>query len=621
MAEPVLSCKGLTFRYRSEDAPVFSNLSLTVSRGEAALLMGPSGCGKSTLAYCLAGLYPEYGGELEGEILLKGKPLSQFGPAARSQAVSILFQNPDNQFCMDRVDHEILFALENINYSGDLRARTRELLTMVGLEQVETAPIYTLSGGTKQKLALATALATGADTLILDEPFANLDPGACGKLSALLEQLNRQGITLLIVDHRPNWWRGFLSRIVLMEQEGDLDQGSIPPQRLDEYREEFSRLGLFLDDQWLAGHSPAPVPQPPGLAAKAEGLILYHGKKPFLRNLSFQLEKGSVTALIGGNGAGKTTLLTALAGAGRWKGNLWVQGKVGLVFQNPRFQFLTLTVENEVLVTLRAAEPQGEPEALKEKAAALLEEFGLLPWKKNSPYELSQGQQRRLALLSMLAGDRPLLLLDEPTYAQDERSTSFILSLLERRVSQGLTVLMATHDLALAKACANQILLLENGSLTPVEPQVLSARWPEGTADRSQKENVKSARKDPTERPAYRDNGNNRERRQIAPLGAVLSHKVKDSRGNGTVDLVLNKGHAVSQVAPGVQERENGAYHHARQGDRDKDSQKRAEPVTAVDARRILQLLRNGAEIVLQNQDGKGNSDRRVRQNRRKICI
>ena len=152
MAEPVLSCKGLTFRYRSEDAPVFSNLSLTVSRGEAVLLMGPSGCGKSTLAYCLAGLYPEYGGEMEGEILLKGKPLSQFGPAARSQAVSILFQNPDNQFCMDRVDHEILFALENINYSGDLRARTRELLTMVGLEQVETAPIYTLSGGTKQKL-------------------------------------------------------------------------------------------------------------------------------------------------------------------------------------------------------------------------------------------------------------------------------------------------------------------------------------------------------------------------------------------------------------------------------------------------------------------------------------
>ena len=92
-------------------------------------------------------------------------------------------------------------------------------------------------------------------------------------------------------------------------------------------------------------------------------------------------------------------------------------------------------------------------------------EFGLLEWKKQSPYALSQGQQRRLALLAMLAGDCPLMLLDEPTYAQDERSTRFILELLERRVSQGLTVVMATHDLALARACSNQVLLLEDGKL------------------------------------------------------------------------------------------------------------------------------------------------------------
>lgn len=437
--------------------------------------MGPSGCGKSTLAYCLAGLYPEYGGELEGEILLNGRPLAQYGPAERSQTASILFQNPDNQFCMGRVDHEILFALENINYSSDLRARMKELLDLVGLGSVETAPIYTLSGGTKQKLALATALATGAKLLILDEPFANLDPGACARLSSLLEKLNRQGMTLLIVDHRPQWWRGFLSRVVLMDKEGDLDQKSIPPEALDDYREEFSRLGLFLDDRWLAGRKPPSLPQPPGIIAKAEGITLYHDKKPFLKNLSFQLEKGSVTALVGGNGAGKTTLLTALAGAGRWKGKLEISGKVGLVFQNPRFQFLTLTVENEVLATLRAVCPGAPQKELEDKAAALLEEFGLLSWKKNSPYELSQGQQRRLALLSMLAGDRPLLLLDEPTYAQDQRSTCFILDLLERRVRQGLTVVMATHDLALAKTCANQILLLENGALTPVSPEEADA--------------------------------------------------------------------------------------------------------------------------------------------------
>ena len=122
------------------------------------------------------------------------------------------------------------------------------------------------------------------------------------------------------------------------------------------------------------------------------------------------------------------------------------------------------------MTTLRAT-GKGEEAALQREAEALLEEFGLLPWRKASPYALSQGQQRRLALLAMLAGDRPLLLLDEPTYAQDERSTRFILELLERRVAQGLTAVIATHDLALARACANRIYLMEDGALTPMSAE------------------------------------------------------------------------------------------------------------------------------------------------------
>jgi len=143
-----------------------------------------------------------------------------------------------------------------------------------------------------------------------------------------------------------------------------------------------------------------------------------------------------------------------------------VAGEAGLVFQNPRFQFLALTVEEEVLTTLRPLRPKGVD--LTNEAEALLEEFGLLSLRGASPYALSQGQQRRLALLSMLAGNRPLLLLDEPTYAQDRQATMQILSLLRRRLDQGLTVVMATHDLALAQCFANQILLLEEGALRPL---------------------------------------------------------------------------------------------------------------------------------------------------------
>ena len=113
--DEILTCKDLSFSYGMEEEKVFQQLSLSVKRGEVVLLMGPSGCGKSTLAYCLSGLYPQYSGEMSGEILLEGESLSSFGAAARSKKLSILFQNPDDQFCMSRVDQEVLFALENIN--------------------------------------------------------------------------------------------------------------------------------------------------------------------------------------------------------------------------------------------------------------------------------------------------------------------------------------------------------------------------------------------------------------------------------------------------------------------------------------------------------------------------
>lgn len=471
MSKPILSCRDLTFYYQKE--AVFRQVSFDIEAGEAVLLMGPSGCGKSSLSYCLSGLYPAYAGKLDGQILLEGTPLEEYPLAQRAQAVSILFQNPDDQFCMDRVDHEILFALENINYPGDLRERTRELLRLVGLEDVEHNLILTLSGGMKQKLALATALATGAKVLILDEPFANLDPGSCSDLSAKLAQLNRQGLTLFIVDHRPDYWLPFLSRIFLMDKSGALLPESILPQELQAHRALFRERGLFVDDSWLDGQSPSPLPQPEESMVQAKDLRLMQGKVTVAEHLNFSFPKGGITALVGKNGSGKTTLLTAIAGAGRCKGELVVNGAAGLVFQNPRFQFLSLTVEDEVLTTLRALDPKADDASLRPKAQALLEEFDLLAWRKHSPYELSQGQQRRLALLAMLAGNRPLLLLDEPTYAQDERATEFIMELLCRRVAQGLTAVIATHDLALARCFANRIYLLEGGTMQQLSPEQL----------------------------------------------------------------------------------------------------------------------------------------------------
>ena len=468
---PALSCRGLTFRYAEGETPVFSDISLSVQPGETLLVMGPSGCGKSTLAYCLAGLYPDYAGVLEGSVEVEGRPIDRMGPQERSRAVSILFQNPDNQFCMDTVLHEVLFALENVDCPGDLDARAHELLELAGLDGYARSPIHTLSGGTKQKLALVTALATGARTLVLDEPFANLDPLSCRRLAGELERLKRRGVTLVVVDHKPGWWLPFCSRIIFMERKGNLDELAFSPAEAPARREAFAARGLFLGSDWLRGVHPPHLAGDASAALEARDLTVRHGRTPFLSGLSLALPRGSVTSLVGECGSGKSTLLTALAGAARFSGSVESAGRVGLVFQNPRFQFLALTVSDEVLITLRASRPGVPDEQLVPVAHGLLEEFGLDARAQASPYELSQGQQRRLALLAMLAADCDVLLLDEPTYAQDERSTRFILELLMKRVERGLAVLVATHDVELARAISNQVLLLEDGSLRALSPQ------------------------------------------------------------------------------------------------------------------------------------------------------
>lgn len=463
---PALEARDLTFCYAEGEDPVFEGVSLSVAAGEAVLMMGPSGCGKSTLAYCLAGLYPDYAGELSGRVLAGGRDVRELGPQERSHLVTMLFQNPDNQFCMDTVEREVLFALENVDWPGDLRARANELLGLVGLSGRAGEKIDALSGGTKQKLALCTALACGARALVLDEPFANLDPLACRDLARLLAQVvRREQVALVVVDHRPGWWLSLVDRIALMEPAGSLDERSFAPGELARRTGELRGRGLFVDDSWLDGYAPVDVPSDAPVAIRARGLSVRPGRRgpKVLAGIDLEVPRGSVCALVGECGSGKTTLLTALAGEGRCRGELSVNGRLGLVFQNPRLQFLALTVAEEVMVTLRAAHPKAPDGELSPQVDGLLAEFSLAGLGDRSPYELSQGRQRRLALLAMLAGDQDVLLLDEPTYAQDERSTRRALDTIMARVAKGLTVVMATHDLALARAVSNQVFLLEKG--------------------------------------------------------------------------------------------------------------------------------------------------------------
>ena len=463
----MIDCRQLNFSYGGNREPVLKNVSLTVDRGEALILMGPSGCGKSTLAYCLAGLYPEYAGKITGEILLDGKKLGELTPNLRSRKVSIMFQNPDDQFCMDRVDREILFALENINYSGDMHKRMRNVLALTGIPELERARVGQLSGGTKQKVALAAALAigdTGESLLILDEPFANIDQEAGWEIAAKLKELAKNtGLSLLIIDHKLDYWKDMVSRIVIMDRDGCIVEDHIQPGQLTMYRGLFEELGIFYQESYERVSSKAPSKDEAAIIA--EDMSVSRGKEKIIHSVSLKVQKGGITAVMGKSGSGKTTMLWALAGLLPHKGRLTLCGRVGVVFQNPGYQFLTQQVLDEVLYTLKAGSPDEEDCRLEEKAWDWLREFGLEKYGKISPYMLSQGQQRRLAVLSMLAGEQEILLLDEPTYAQDERATRFIMKRLAERAAGGLTVIIATHDRALAAAYAHEIIWLDKGEV------------------------------------------------------------------------------------------------------------------------------------------------------------
>src|SRR4051794_34512715 len=154
-----IEAEGLGFSY--EDREIFTDLTFSVDKNQSLLFLGPSGSGKSTLAFCLNKLYPEaVDGVLKGSIFFEGKKLDDFKPGELNQKIGIVFQDPESQFCMLTVEEEVAFGLENFHKPQlEMEAKIDHALSLVGLQAEKKTVIHTLSGGQKQKLALACVLA------------------------------------------------------------------------------------------------------------------------------------------------------------------------------------------------------------------------------------------------------------------------------------------------------------------------------------------------------------------------------------------------------------------------------------------------------------------------------
>ena len=501
----------VTVRYPYARRAAVGPVSLAVRPGERMLVLGPSGSGKSTLLLTLTGIVPQsVPAAVTGHVRLDGRCVADRSPAGWADTVAQFFQDADRTLTGLCVEDEIAFALENRAMPDDEIARRVEAaMAQVGLPaHWRTRRTSTLSGGEKQLVALAATLVAEAPIFVADEPTASLAPAAANRAYDLLLQTGGEQ-AVLIVDHRLDAMIEAVDRVAVIGDDGALiAQGAPAPlfrahgDRLDSqgiWTPLASRLDRALRKVGLAPPTAplrletllahldasdgacrararavladvaAPLGPPTRSPCRPVAALAGADCAPLfgpvvLRDISMELRAGEVVGLIGANGAGKSTLGATLAGLLRLKGGTRTGPPGAIAFQNPESQLLEASVREEIAAAL----PGGGDAA---RIGAIAERWSLAGVLPQHPYELSQGQKRRLTLACLTATDRwPLLVLDEPTSGLDARGADMIARAVDDLASQGRAVAIVTHDMAFALAVCDRIVLLAGGGIAAQGP-------------------------------------------------------------------------------------------------------------------------------------------------------
>ncbi|NFD77158.1 ABC transporter ATP-binding protein [Clostridium botulinum] len=460
----MLEIKNLNLSFQ-ENYNVFKDINIKVKKNRVTLLTGKSGCGKSSLLMCITGVIPDIiEGNITGEIIYKGKNIENKGVKAVSGEIAYMFQDPDSQLCTFTVEDEIAFGLENIKMEPSHMDNTIDkVLKLTGISHLKKRQLNYLSGGEKQKVALASILALDPEVILMDEPTANLDPKSTIEIINLIRNLrDKFGKTILIVEHKINEFSEIIDDVIWFEREQakNIDKESF----IESYKNKYC-LPTGNKNQLNAEK-----------VLEAKGIYFSYDKNiSVLNNVNFSLHKGEIAAIVGPNGAGKSTLSKILMGLLKpEKGAILVKGTnikninpkdlgehMGLVFQNPEHQFIKMTVEKEMALSLEIRKQC--PEVIKDTVDSYLSMFDLDKHRLSNPFSLSQGQKRRLSTASMMINGQSILILDEPTYGQDRTNLNELINLLYKINSEGTSILMITHDMDMVLNCCDRVIQLENG--------------------------------------------------------------------------------------------------------------------------------------------------------------
>lgn len=486
----LFTIKDLSFAYSREELAL-EDCSLSVQEGELVLLLGSSGSGKTTF---LKQLKPQLtpSGYRKGEVLYCGMPLSQVPAEQSAMEIGYLFQNPEHQIVTDKVWHEMAFGMENRGFcQREMELKMGEISSYFGIQEWFHSRVEELSGGQKQILNLAAILTMGPKVILLDEPTSQLDPIATRRFLQMLRQIKEElGITILLSEHHIEEVFHMADKIAVLEQGkltyfGAAREGTqtLWQQNRQDLLPVSARVAFSLNSgqkekflppltvgearRWLqkkeftySGSRKETLGQAGGKKERAiylrEVYFRYERQEPdVLQHLSLKVSQGECFGILGGNGTGKTTLLRLLGGDVKpYAGKVKKNGVTAYLPQNPQSMFSRESVEEE----LEGMEPER------------MTQFHMTSLMSRHPYDLSGGEQQRLALLLLLKREPDILLLDEPTKGLDEEAKQALQVLFAELQREGKTILIVSHDVEFVAQCTDRCGLLFDGQLMGTAP-------------------------------------------------------------------------------------------------------------------------------------------------------
>ena len=513
--EPIISFKNFGFKYKTQSSPTLFDINLDIYPGEKVLILGASGSGKSTLCNCINGLIPfSFEGDISGSLTVNGTETKKSSIFELSRSVGTVLQDSDAQFVGLSVGEDIAFAMENIMMPRkEMVPLVERNASIVGMEHFISHVPFELSGGQKQKVAIAGVFANDVKVLIFDEPLAALDPQMGMTAVSLIDDLAKdKERTILIIEHRLEdvLYRP-VDRIILMG--GGRIVADVTPDELLKsalLKENGIREPLYITAMKYAGcslegnknlcsledlefseeneaklktfftsdYTPLPANTAEPVIEFDQVSFSYDGKEKVLSDINFTVRKGERIAIIGKNGAGKSTAAKLLCGLIRpTEGKILLDGKdikplsvkeigekVSYVMQNPNQMLVKDIIREEVGLALQIrGKSEEEIKSTTEKVLKACNLYKMRNWPVDA---ISYGQKKRVTVASMIALNPEILVLDEPTAGQDYRSYTDIMNFVNMLNQEyGITILFITHDMHLAIENTERAIVFSDGKL------------------------------------------------------------------------------------------------------------------------------------------------------------